>query len=99
VNNALLTQLILHQQTEWLKEQGFGGIMVWSIDMDDFSGRCGSGKYPLLTALNDELKDYKVELEYDGPYESHGPRGAYTTKDRKLLERLSHGTLNIYPSF
>lgn len=59
--------------------------MVWSIDMDDFTGRCGSGKYPLLRALNDELKDYKVLLEYDGPYESQGPRGAYTTKDRKLL--------------
>ncbi|XP_032594794.1 probable chitinase 10 [Drosophila grimshawi] len=71
----------LKTKTEWLKEQGFGGIMVWSIDMDDFSGRCGSGKYPLLNALSDELKDYKVALEYDGPYESHGPRGAYTTKD------------------
>uniref|UniRef100_A0A0A1X9V2 Probable chitinase 3 n=1 Tax=Zeugodacus cucurbitae TaxID=28588 RepID=A0A0A1X9V2_ZEUCU len=71
----------LKTKMEWLKEQGFGGIMVWSIDMDDFSGRCGAGKYPLLNALNDELKEYKVELEYEGPYESHGPRGAYTTKD------------------
>lgn len=64
------------------------------MDMDDFSGRCGSGKYPLLTALTDELKDYKVELEYDGPYESHGPRGAYTTKDRKLL-RIIRKTFQI----
>lgn len=70
-------------QMEWLKEQGFGGIMVWSIDMDDFSGRCGGGKYPLLRSLNQELEGYKVNLEYDGPYETHGPRGAYTTKDRK----------------
>lgn len=72
-------------QTAWLKEQGFGGIMVWSIDMDDFTGRCGAGKYPLLKALNEELKDYKVLLEYDGPYESQGPRGAYTTKDREFF--------------
>lgn len=71
----------LKTKMEWLKEQGFGGIMVWSIDMDDFSGRCGSGKYPLLTTLNQELSGYKVTLEFDGPYESHGPRGAYTTKD------------------
>lgn len=70
-------------QMEWLKENGFGGIMVWSIDMDDFSGKCGNGKYPLLRSLSDELKGYKVSLEYDGPYETHGPRGAYTTKDRK----------------
>lgn len=69
---------------EWLKEQGFGGIMVWSIDMDDFSGRCGGGKYPLLQALNQELHGYKVPLEYDGPYETHGPHLQYTTKDRKF---------------
>lgn len=74
-----------YSQMEWLKEQGFGGIMVWSIDMDDFSGRCGGGKYPLLKSLNQELSGYKVALEYEGPYETHGPRGAYTTKDRNLL--------------
>lgn len=80
--------LFLLFQMEWLKEQGFGGIMVWSIDMDDFSGRCGSGKYPLLKALNQELEGYKVNLEYDGPYETHGPHLQYTTKDRELT-RLS----------
>lgn len=59
-----------------------------SIDMDDFSGRCGSGKFPLLSALNTELEGYKVDLEYDGPYESYNPRGKYTTKDRKCLRRI-----------
>lgn len=51
--------------------------------MDDFSGRCGSGKFPLLNALNTELEGYKVELEYEGPYEAYKPGGKYTTKDRK----------------
>lgn len=69
--------------------------MVWSIDMDDFSGKCGNGKYPLLRALSDELKGYKVSLEYDGPYETHGPRGAYTTKDRKFTERTI--ALRLFP--
>lgn len=67
----------------WLKEEGFGGIMVWSIDMDDFRGSCGTGKYPLITAMKQELGDYKVKLEYDGPYESSNPNGQYTTKNRK----------------
>lgn len=62
--------------------------MVWSVDMDDFSGKCGSGRYPLLAALNSELKDYKVALEYDGPFESYGPRGAYTTKDREFFDEF-----------
>lgn len=70
-------------QMAWLKEEGFGGIMVWSIDMDDFRGSCGTGKYPLITAMKQELGDYKVRLEYDGPYESSNPNGQYTTKDRK----------------
>jgi chitinase len=70
-------------QMEWLKESGYGGVMVYAIDMDDFSGRCGAGKYPLLNTLNTELDGYKVELEYDGPYESYNPNGKYTTKNRK----------------
>lgn len=67
----------------WLKEEGFGGVMIWSIDMDDFRGTCGTGKYPLIHAMRQELEDYKVSLEYDGPFESRSPQGRYTTKDRK----------------
>ena len=69
----------------WLKEEVFGGVMIWSIDMDDFRGTCGTGKYPLIHAMRQELEDYKVALEYDGPFESRGPQGRYTTKDRKLF--------------
>lgn len=69
----------------WLKEEGFGGIMIWSIDMDDFRGSCGSGKYPLINAMRQELEGYKVKLEYDGPYETSVSSGQYTTKDRKYI--------------
>lgn len=68
----------------WLKEEGFGGIMIWSIDMDDFRGVCGNGKFPLVNAMKTELEDYSVKLEYQGPYEGTHTGGAYTTKDRKL---------------
>lgn len=74
---------------EWLKENGYGGAMAYAIDMDDFSGRCGAGKYPLLNTIKTELDGYKVELEYDGPYESYNPNGKYTTKDRKNLSNLN----------
>jgi len=70
-------------QMTWLKEEGFGGVMIWSVDMDDFRGSCGAGKYPLIKAMKKELQDYKVKLEYDGPYESTSRNGKYTTKDRK----------------
>lgn len=76
------TQFLLFQMA-WLKEEGFGGIMVWSIDMDDFRGTCGSGKYPLMQAMKQELDGYSVKLEYDGPYESSSLNTLYTTKDRE----------------
>jgi chitinase len=85
---------------DWMKENGYGGVMVWSIDMDDFSGRCGSGKFPLLKSLNTEMEGYKVDLEYEGPYESYKPGGKYTTKDRKLnqhqLETVIHFLIKLF---
>ncbi|KAJ8360381.1 hypothetical protein SKAU_G00169060 [Synaphobranchus kaupii] len=37
---------------EWLKKNQYGGAMVWSLDLDDFSGAfCGEGKYPLISTL------------------------------------------------
>nr|CAD7394198.1 unnamed protein product [Timema cristinae] len=71
----------LKTKMSWLKEEGFGGIMIWSVDMDDFRGHCGTGKYPLINAMRQELDGYSVKLEYDGPYESYNPNGKYTTKN------------------
>ncbi|CAG0923669.1 unnamed protein product [Notodromas monacha] len=41
----------LKTKMEWLKEMGFGGVMIWSVDMDDFRGSCGMGKFPLINAI------------------------------------------------
>lgn len=30
------------------------GVMIWSVETDDFRGKCG-GKYPLLKAINNKL--------------------------------------------
>lgn len=41
---------------KYVCEKNLGGSMVWSIDLDDFKGSCGCGKYPLLSALNQQIR-------------------------------------------
>jgi len=45
----------LKLKVDYTKQEGFGGIMVWALDLDDFSGSCGQGKYPLMRAIVDEI--------------------------------------------
>lgn len=46
----------IRQKMKYVKSKKLGGAMIWSFDTDDFTNSCGCGKYPLLTALNQELR-------------------------------------------
>ncbi|KAI0212770.1 Acidic mammalian chitinase [Lamellibrachia satsuma] len=42
----------LTEKVQWMKANGFGGWMVWSLDLDDFDNSfCYAGKYPLINAM------------------------------------------------
>jgi chitinase len=39
-------------QANYAKANKLGGMMIWSIDTDDFRGGCYDQPYPLLFAIN-----------------------------------------------
>ena len=49
-----------------VKLEGYGGGMIWAVDLDDFNGVCGE-KWPLLNAMKAGLKDDGL----DYPLPSH----------------------------
>ncbi len=41
---------------KFLKEQGYGGVIIWSLDLDDKVGdACKEGPFPLINAVKREL--------------------------------------------
>ena len=44
-------------QARYVITNGYGGVMTWTLDLDDFAGKfCGHGKYPLWSAVNTECQ-------------------------------------------
>ena len=37
-------------------EEGFGGAVVWSLDLDDFRMLCGNKSFPLINTMKDLLE-------------------------------------------
>lgn len=53
----------IRAKAKYIRDMDLGGSMIWTLDYDDFRGSCGCGDFPLLTALNQELRDREVEGE------------------------------------
>ena len=48
----------IKQKSEYIRDNGFGGGMIWALDLDDFNNMCGCEKYPLLKTINRVLRNY-----------------------------------------
>ena len=57
----------------------------FSVDLDDFRGYCGTGKYPLIKAMRKEMEGYLVKWTYKGPFETPLP-GQKPKKKKQLCQ-------------
>ncbi|KAF2365039.1 Serine proteases trypsin domain [Trinorchestia longiramus] len=48
--------LSLSTKVSFAKRLKLGGVFAFALSTDDFRGQCGLGKYPLLTAVNQEMR-------------------------------------------
>ena len=49
---GLFSHDVYFLQAEYAASRGLGGVAVFSLDSDDFTGTvCGQGQYPLLTTV------------------------------------------------
>ena len=51
---------MIRKKSEYVMQNGFGGAMVWALDLDDFKNRCGCEPHPLLRTINRVLRGYSV---------------------------------------
>jgi chitinase len=50
------------EKCNYIKNNGYGGAMLWNLDSDDCNGNCGYGNYPLTsTAYNSFYGSYGSE--------------------------------------
>ncbi|KAH9505781.1 hypothetical protein Btru_055795 [Bulinus truncatus] len=53
----------IRAKVKFAKKKNLGGVMVWAIDGDDFSGKFGDGvKYPLMNVIRDSIEGIKDDV-------------------------------------
>lgn len=51
---------MIERKSKWVMENGYGGGMIWALDLDDFKGQfCGCGRHPLLKTINRVMRNYQ----------------------------------------
>lgn len=51
---------MIRYKSEYIKNMGLGGGMIWALDLDDFKNICDCEEYPLLRTINRVLRNYSV---------------------------------------
>lgn len=65
---------------DYIKKEGYGGAMVWAVDMDDYRGDCSEGREnPLMTIIHKAISGYRVPTTERVPTDTHVGGGSSTT--------------------
>lgn len=54
-------------KAEYAVSKGLGGAMIWSLETDDFLGKCHGTKFPLLKAINQVFNGGSIPPDEDKP--------------------------------
>ena len=84
----------LINKVNYVKRMQLGGVIVWSLDMDDKSGSvCNEGPYPVLNTLKNELTKPESTTKKTHTTIFKYPRGFWSKKYGKIN---SNSRLNYY---
>lgn len=53
------------QKASLVKEYGLGGVMVWSLEKDDYTNRCGTCPFTLMRAINNAV-GRQIDCTFNG---------------------------------
>ena len=53
---------MIKRKSQFVKDHGFGGAMIWALDLDDFNNLCGCENYPLLRLISILKFQYNVYI-------------------------------------
>ena len=74
----------VERKAQYIVDGGFGGVALWTIDLDDFNNRCCHGASPLLNAASRILRGFSKATEGDctppEPVATPAPLPTDTTK-------------------
>lgn len=51
----------INEKARYVHDKNLAGAMIWSIETDDFRGKCGQGAFPLLASIRKGLSGQAVQ--------------------------------------
>jgi chitinase len=83
---------MIQKKSQYAKDNGYGGGMVWAMGLDDFNNRCGDGRYPLLNAIKDVLGSGSPPIHPTTTKGSHGGEETTTTTYEQTTTKTPNET-------